>query len=123
MSPRPKGELARQHLKIARGHVERGATGDAVNALFYAAEAGVDGLAQEHGIDTKKRHPVKAEAARQLYEQKVLDGDFAPLLRQLNQARKDIWYEGDEPDSGDRSLADVLAQVEILVETGTEEPA
>jgi len=35
-----------------------------VNALFYAAEAAVDGLAQVHGIDTRKLHYLKASAAR-----------------------------------------------------------
>ncbi len=48
----------------------------------------------------------------------MLEEDFAPLLRQLNQARKDIWYEGDDPDFGGRSLEDVLAEVEKLVEAG-----
>jgi len=48
----------------------------------------------------------------------VLEEDLAPLLRQLNQARKDIWYEGDDPDFGGRSLEDVLAEVEKLVEAG-----
>lgn len=100
--------------------MEEEAEGDAVNALFYAAEAAVDGLASAHGIDTMRHHGVKAEAATKLHQQGVLDKDFAPLLRQLNQARKDIWYEGDEPDFGDLTLGDVLNEVEALVEA-TEE--
>lgn len=120
MSPKPKAELARQHLETARGHVEEDAEGDAVNALFYAAEAAVDGLAQAHGIDTRKLHYLKASAAAELHERGVLEEDLAPLLRQLNQARKDIWYEGDDPDFGGRSLADVLAEVEALVDAAEE---
>ncbi len=118
MSPKPKAELARQHLETARGHVEDNAEGDAVNALFYAAEAAVDGLTEVHGIDTRKLHYLKASAATELHERGVLEEDLAPLLRQLNQARKDIWYEGDDPDFGGRSLEDVFAEVEKLVEAG-----
>jgi hypothetical protein len=40
------------------------------------------------------------------------------LPSQLNQARKDIWYEGDDPDFGGRSLEDVFTDVEKLVEAG-----
>lgn len=118
MSPKPRAELARQHLETARGHVEENAEGDAVNALFYAAEAAIDGLAQAHGIDTKKHHYLKASAATQLHERGVLEDDVAPLLRQLNQARKDIWYEGEDPDFGERTLEDVFVEVERLVEAG-----
>lgn len=40
--------------------------------------------------------------------------DFSELLRQLNQARKDYWYEGEEPDPAE--LATYLTDVEALVE-------
>lgn len=118
VSPKPRVELARQHLETARRHVEDDAVGDAVNALFYAAEAAVDGLAAVHDIDTKKLHHLKASAATELHERGVLEENLAPLLRQLNQARKDIWYEGDDPDFGSQSLGDVFAEVERLVEAG-----
>jgi uncharacterized protein (UPF0332 family) len=88
---------------------------DAVNALFYAAEAAVVALADQHGIDTKKHHGLKADAARELHKKGVLAEDYGPVLRMLNQARKDIWYEGEEPElNGD--LEDMVVQVEELVE-------
>jgi hypothetical protein len=45
----------------------------------------------------------------------MLAEDYGPVLRTLNQARKDIWYEGEEPElNGD--LEDMVVQVEELVE-------
>lgn len=46
---------------------------------------------------------------------------LCPLLRELNQARKDVWYEGDDPDL-DRSLEEIAGEIEALVEK-TEEGA
>ena len=117
MSPKPKRELAREHLETAREDLDRQHEKDAVNALFYAAEAAVVALADAHGIDTRRKHYLKADAATELHRRGLLRGDFGPLLRQLNQARKDVWYEGVEPDF-DRALEDMLADVEALVEGG-----
>jgi uncharacterized protein (UPF0332 family) len=114
VSPKAKHELVRDHLDTARDDLSGGREKDAVNALFYAAEAAAVALADSHGIDTKKLHYLKADAATELHRRGVLETDLGPLLRELNQARKDIWYEGDEPDFG-RSLADVLVDVEALV--------
>ncbi len=114
MSPKPKRELAREHLETAREDLGGGREKDAVNALFYAAEAAVVALADAHGIETSKKHYLKADAATELHRRGLLGDDFGPLLRQLNQARKDIWYEGDEPDF-DQALEDVLADVETVV--------
>ena len=61
--------------------------------MFYAAEAAIVAIADRAGIETKQRHWLKAEAATELHERGVLDEDCGPLLRQLNQARKDVWYE------------------------------
>lgn len=72
-------------------------------------------LAEAHRIETRKQHYLEADAASELHRRGLLRDDFGPLLRQLNQARKDIRYEGDEPDF-ERSLEDVLADVETLVE-------
>ena len=63
-----------------------------INAMFYAAEAAIVAIADRAGIETKQRHWLKAEAATELHERGVLDEDCGPLLRQLNQARKDVWY-------------------------------
>ncbi len=71
-------------------------------------------LTDKHGIATKRQHGLKADGATGLHKQGVLRHDFGPLLKDLNQARKDIWYEGDEPEL-DQSLEDTLADVEILV--------
>lgn len=92
--------------------------GDALNALFYASEAAVVALAEVHGIDTKKNHRLKASAAKELYEKGILEEDFGPLLRELNQGRKDHWYEGEEPEI---DLEDAYDDVERLVDTAQEE--
>ncbi len=60
-------------------------------------------------------HGLKADAASELHKQGVLARDYGPVLRILNQARKDIWYEGDEPELGG-DLEDLAADVEELVE-------
>jgi uncharacterized protein (UPF0332 family) len=84
--------------------------------LFYAAEAAVVALADKHGIDTKKHHGLKADAASELHKRGLLAHDYGPVLRVLNQARKDIWYEGEEPEL-DGDLEDLLTEVDELVET------
>jgi hypothetical protein len=67
------------------------------------------------GRDGRQHHGLKADAAKQLHESGVLAQDHAPLLRTLNQARKDIWYEGDEPELGD-DLESIAARIGELVE-------
>lgn len=115
VSPKNKPELAREHLEAARSASEDERMNDAVNALFYAGEAAIVALAEHHGIDTKKHHGLKADAASQLYTEGALAKDYGPLLRTLNQARKDIWYEGEEPELDD-DLESIVAEVETLVE-------
>lgn len=41
MSPKSKRELARQHLETARADLDGERYGDALNAMFHAAEAAV----------------------------------------------------------------------------------
>jgi uncharacterized protein (UPF0332 family) len=115
MSPKKKHELAREHLDNARSAIDEERLNDAVNALFYGGEAAVVSLADHYAINTKKNHGLKADAAAQLCKEGHLDHDFSPLLRSLNQARKDIWYEGDEPElvNGIETVAD---EVEELVD-------
>ncbi len=112
MSPKAKDVLAREHLEVAREDLDGGRIGDALSALFYAGEAAIVAVAEAHGIDTKKNHRLKASAAKELHEKQILDDDFSGLLRELNQARKDHWYEGDEPDL---DLEDAYEHVETLV--------
>lgn len=80
-------------------------------------------MADENGIATDKKHYLKADAAKELADRKVLDEDYSGLLRTLNEARKLVWYEGDDPQLKG-SLEDVLIDVENLVEAlGPEEEA
>lgn len=114
MSPKAKRELAREHLETARDDVADSRAKEAINALFYAAEAAVVAIVDVHGVETKRSHRLKADAASELHASGVIDTDFGPMIRQLNQARKDAWYEGDEPEL-DQSLEETLASVETLV--------
>lgn len=115
MVPRPKHEVARDHLGLARADIEAGDERGAVSALFYAAEADLVALAEVHGIDTKRDHRRKADAASAMHANGALDSDFGPLLKELNQQRKDVWYEGEPPDFGEFGLSDVADEVESLV--------
>lgn len=99
---------------MAREDIFGGREKEAINALFYAAEAAVVAISDAHGVDTKRSHRLKADAASELHERDVLGHDFGPLIRQLNQARKDVWYEGEEPEL-DQSLEETLNDIETLV--------
>ncbi|HKG38890.1 MAG TPA: hypothetical protein VKB25_07860 [Conexibacter sp.] len=113
MSPKPKRELARQHLETARVDLDGERYGDALNAMFHAAEAAVVWLADHHGIETRRLHWVKAEAAERLHAEGATDDDHGDLLRDLNQGRKDYWYDGEELDPDE--LRAHLVAVEALV--------
>jgi uncharacterized protein (UPF0332 family) len=115
MSPKDKRLLAREHLDAAQNAVMAERLNDAVNALFYAGEAAVVALADQNEIDTKRHHGLKADAATEMHTKGVLAEDYGPALRILNQARKDIWYEGEEPELNG-GLEDLVVQVEGLVE-------
>ena len=114
MVPRPKHEVARDHLGLARADIEAGDERGAVSALFYAAEALV-ALAEVHGIDTKRDHRRKADAASAMHANGALDSDFGPLFKELNQQRKDVWYAGQPPDFGEFGLSDVADEMESPV--------
>lgn len=120
MSPKDKRELAREHLDAAEAAIAEERVNEAVNALFYAGEAAVVALAERHSINTKRHHGLKADAASQLHADGVLARDYGPALRTLNQARKDIWYEGEEPELDDE-LEDLVAEVEELVQAAEAE--
>jgi hypothetical protein len=111
MSPKAKHELAREHLNDAQYAVSEGRRNDALNALLYAAEAAAVSLADANGIDTKQNHALKAQAMTTLHANGVLAADYGPLLIELNQARKDVWYEGDDPALS-QTLEDTLTDVE-----------
>lgn len=105
----------REHLETARDDLSGAREKDAINALFYAAEAAIVALAEAHDIDTQKRHYLKAGAATELHKRGVLDRDLGALLRDLNQARKDVWYEGDDPQL-DQDLDEIADEIESLID-------
>jgi len=114
MSPKDKRRLAREHLDDAETAASEDRLKDAVNALFYSAEAAVVALAERNSIDTRRQHQLKADAASEMHRTGALGRDYGPLLRTLNQARKDIWYEGDDPELGG-DLDDLVNDVAELV--------
>jgi hypothetical protein len=121
VSPKTKAQLAREHLERALPAVPDADYTEAVTWLFAALEAAIVAVADRHGIDTQQQHWKKAEVAKQLYEAGVLSHDFSDSLDTLNEARKVVVYEGDEPDLGDQSLEDIAAAVETAVEFAEEE--
>jgi uncharacterized protein (UPF0332 family) len=121
VSPKRKDVLAREHFDSARAAVGRADQRDAVNALFYAAEAAVVWLADAHGVDTSRSHRLKADAASELHANGVLDEDYGPLLRTLNQVRKNVWYEGEDPDFDGDEIESIIEQVERLVARAEEQ--
>ena len=97
MSPKAKGELAREHLDRALPAVTAEDYTEAVTWLFAALEAAIVAVAERDGIDTKKRHWEKAKAAQRLHDSGVLPHDFSQVHDILNNARKVAVYEGEEP--------------------------
>jgi len=81
--------------------------------MFHAAEAAVVWLADHHGIDTRRQHWAKADAAGRLHGMGVTANDHRDLLSDLNQGRKDYWYDGEEFEA--EELEAWLAEVEDLV--------
>ena len=121
MSPKAKHELAREHLRRGLSGVAEGDVTEAVTWLFLALEAAIVAVADNRGIDTQKHHWWKAEAAAELHRAGVLSRDYSSLLRLLNDARKVVTYEGDEPDLDGRSLEALAADVETAVELAEKE--
>jgi len=46
----------------------------------------------------------------------VLPTDYADTLKLLNEARKAVFYEGEDPDLGGQSLEDIASSVESAVQ-------
>jgi uncharacterized protein YutE (UPF0331/DUF86 family) len=116
VSPKAKATLAREHLERALPAVTAGDFTEAVTWLFASLEAAIVSVADTEGIDTKKQHWKKAEVAQQLHEAGILPYDFSDTLDLLNDARKTVIYDGDEPDLGESSLEDIAGDVETAVE-------
>ena len=121
MSPKAKEVLAREHLDRGLRGIAAGDATEAVSWLFLSLEAAIVAVADVHGIDTKKQHPAKADAAAELHRTGVLRHDFSATLRILNEARKVATYEGDEPQFEGRTLEDIAIDVETAVELAEKE--
>jgi HEPN domain-containing protein len=116
MAPKPKVEVAREHLSKAQEEAGAGDLRDAVQWSFASLEAAIDALAEKHGIAIDEKHWRRSEAASELNEKDVLPKDLSELHRLLNEERKAMFYEGEDPDLGELSIDDVLGEVETVVE-------
>lgn len=121
MSPQSKSELAREHFTRAHGAFEAGDLVVGVTFLYLAAEAAIVALSELNGIATERQHWRKARAAGELQTRGVLATDLSPVLELLNQARKDVAYEGEDPDFGSWSSEDLLSAVGSVVSKAEEE--
>ncbi|MDP9133719.1 MAG: hypothetical protein M3N56_02705 [Actinomycetota bacterium] len=115
MSPKPKVQVAREHLTKAQDEAAGGDTRDALQWGFASLEAAIDALAAARGIAIDEKHWKRAEAARSLHATGVLPEDLSDLHRSLNEARKAVFYDGEDPDLGEVSIKDVLSDVEDAV--------
>lgn len=114
MSPKPKVQVAREHLTKAQDEASGGDTRDALQWGFASLEAAIDALAAARGIAIDEKHWKRTEAARSLHAAGVLPKDLADLHRSLNEARKAVFYDGEDLDLG-VSIEDVLSDVEDAV--------
>jgi hypothetical protein len=115
VSPKAKAQLAREHLNRALPAVEAEDYTEAVTWLFVSLEAAIAAITDRHGVPTPPMHWKKAEIAEQLFKDGLIAVDFGPVLRTLNDARKEAIYEGEEPDLDGQSLEDVATDVETAV--------
>jgi hypothetical protein len=120
VSPKPKHELAREHLERGLRAIEESDVVVAITFLHLAAEAAVVTLAEQQGIPTQRSHVKKAAAAHELHERQLVADDLQPILMMLNQARKDAGYEGEDPELDERELADVARQIKAVVDRAEE---
>lgn len=120
MSPKPKHELAREHLDRASRAIADGDVVIAITFLHLAAEAAIVTLAEQEGIPTQKSHVKKAAAAHELHQRSLVSDDLRPTLMQLNQARKDAGYEGEDPELDKHDLRDIEARIDAVVRRAEE---
>lgn len=115
MASKPKVEVAREHLSKAQEEAAAGDLRDAVQWSFASLEAAIDALAEKHGITIEEQHWRRRDAARELRTKGVLPKDLSELHQLLNEERKAMFYEGEDPDLGELSIEDVLRDVETAV--------
>jgi HEPN domain-containing protein len=117
MAPKPKVEVAREHLSKAQEEAGAGDLRDAVQWSFASLEAAIDALAAKHGIRIDEQHWRRRDAAHELMLKSVLPRDLSGLHQLLNEERKAMFYEGEDPELGELSINDVLSEVETAVKT------
>lgn len=118
---KPKVQVAREHLAKAQAEAIGGDVRDAIQWAFASLEAAIDSLAAVHGIQIEEKHWRRTEAAKELHARDVLDEDLSQLHSRLNELRKGVFYEGEDPDLEDLSIEDVLTAVEDAVTTAEAE--
>jgi biotin operon repressor len=116
VSSKSKVEIAREHLSKAQEEAAGDDLRDAIQWSFASLEAAIDALAEKHGIEIEAKHWRRAEAATELHEKDLLPQDLSDLHRLLNEERKGMFYEGEDPELGDLSMEDVLSEIETAVE-------
>lgn len=115
MTSKPKVEVAREHLTKAQEEAAAGDLRDAVQWIFASLEAAIDALAEKHGITIGEQHWRRRDAAAELRGKGVLPRDLSELHQLLNEERKAMFYEGEDPDLGELSIEDVISEVETAV--------
>lgn len=116
MTGKPKVQVAREHLTKAQDEAAGEDLRDAVQWSFASLEAAIDAIAEVQGISIDDKHWKRTDAAKKLHEAGVLPKDLSDLHRTLNETRKGVIYEGEEPDLGDYSIEDVLIELEEAVD-------
>lgn len=116
MVPKPKVEVAREHLTKAQEEADGGDLRDAVQWAFASLEAAIDALAEPQGIAIDEQHWKRTGAAKELHRRGVLPKDLSDLHRELNELRKGVFYEGDELEADDLAIEDTLVDIEAAVE-------
>lgn len=115
MTSKPKVEVAREHLSKAQEEAAAGDLRDAVQWSFASLEAAIDALAEKHGIKIGEKHWRRRDAAAELCGKGVLPRDLSELHQLLNEERKAMFYEGEDPDLGELTIEDVIREVETAV--------
>ena len=77
-------------------------------------------LADRRGIDTQRRHDLKASAATSLHEAGVLPDDLGPDLLSLNELRKEVTYEGEDVELSRGELDHLVERVSAAVDAAEE---
>jgi hypothetical protein len=115
MSPKAKVQVAREHLTKAQEEAFGGDVRDAIQWAFASLEAAIDSLADPRRIEIGEKHWKRTQAAKSLHADGVLPKDLSELHKVLNDARKGVFYLGEEPELGSLSIEDVLSDVEDAV--------